>query len=396
MLVQRSVNYTELPKMYQAQGLAMQAAWARVHRAAPKRVPPYIGDTTADIYLALMIMDPDGMGRRSPEANREIADLMAHQMRWAKYGCPIFNLSHSILAAFLLTDCSGVKGRDIRFPFPNFLVRLPAGPSCASIANNMTNKIEPVKLITVDIYRGSFPKLCDDIISPNGEENLIDFTTALDRGLEGALDLYDQMKKNYPEDESEDASFLRAIGETGISTYMSARLPHEDEPIGGWLAGERGGSRFGEDYPIQLENVDKMGVQTCTRIIANLCLYLQEMRAHADHKLRFDHKKPHNARSEPRDAETPPPLLWCVGNEIKLDRTIREAAMKASAVGGAHAVWKLKSQLNVIGHYKSQPHGPKNSLRKTIWVKPYRKGPEDGVGVLKRYAAGTGQTTSDK
>ena len=41
----------------------------------------------------------------------------------------------------------------------------------------------------------------------------------------------------------------------------------------------------------------------------------------------------------------------------------------------AGRAWVLKHRFRVIGHWKSQPHGPKQSLRKRIWVAPYFKGP---------------------
>lgn len=38
--------------------------------------------------------------------------------------------------------------------------------------------------------------------------------------------------------------------------------------------------------------------------------------------------------------------------------------------------WKLTKRVPVTGHFKAQPHGPANSLRKTVWIRPYWKGPE--------------------
>ena len=34
-------------------------------------------------------------------------------------------------------------------------------------------------------------------------------------------------------------------------------------------------------------------------------------------------------------------------------------------------------QVAVVGHWKNQPHGPKNTLRRMQWIQPYWRGPED-------------------
>jgi len=44
-----------------------------------------------------------------------------------------------------------------------------------------------------------------------------------------------------------------------------------------------------------------------------------------------------------------------------------------------------KVQFLVRGHWKQQAHGPRHSLRKTIWVKPFWKGPDDTRVLLRTY-----------
>jgi hypothetical protein len=44
-----------------------------------------------------------------------------------------------------------------------------------------------------------------------------------------------------------------------------------------------------------------------------------------------------------------------------------------------------KVQFLVRGHWRQQAHGPQKSLRKTIWIKPFWKGPEESAVLLRNY-----------
>lgn len=44
--------------------------------------------------------------------------------------------------------------------------------------------------------------------------------------------------------------------------------------------------------------------------------------------------------------------------------------------GSASGSWSLDHQVWVSGHWREQPYGPRNSLRRPQWIKPYLKGPD--------------------
>jgi hypothetical protein len=50
--------------------------------------------------------------------------------------------------------------------------------------------------------------------------------------------------------------------------------------------------------------------------------------------------------------------------------------------GDGHG-WELGRRIAVRGHYKMQPHGTKNELRKLIFVAPHFRGPLDGAPLHK-------------
>lgn len=41
--------------------------------------------------------------------------------------------------------------------------------------------------------------------------------------------------------------------------------------------------------------------------------------------------------------------------------------------------WKLDKLVEVRGHFRWQPHGPENQLRKLVWIESYVKGPRDAL-----------------
>ena len=45
-------------------------------------------------------------------------------------------------------------------------------------------------------------------------------------------------------------------------------------------------------------------------------------------------------------------------------------------------------QVLVSGHYKMQPHGTKNSLRKLIWRAPFWRGPDDAPIPIRAHVLG--------
>jgi hypothetical protein len=82
--------------------------------------------------------------------------------------------------------------------------------------------------------------------------------------------------------------------------------------------------------------------------------------------------------------ELPVGERYVVGAPVKID--LREEVlehMRTGRVGGSSPT-KL---FLVRGHWRRQAHGPKASLRKTIWVEPFWKGPEEARVLLRPYQA---------
>jgi len=63
-------------------------------------------------------------------------------------------------------------------------------------------------------------------------------------------------------------------------------------------------------------------------------------------------------------------------------RESREVGRPPSTIRNS---WSLTSHQEVAGHFKLQPYGPQNSLRRLIWVEGYERGPEDAPTKPRAY-----------
>ncbi len=76
--------------------------------------------------------------------------------------------------------------------------------------------------------------------------------------------------------------------------------------------------------------------------------------------------------TEVRKSKEPTVRTFMLGKQVKVDCRQAVKDYVAGTTGN-----KLSVQVLVRGHWKSQPHGPKQSLRKVIWREPFWRGPED-------------------
>jgi hypothetical protein len=123
--------------------------------------------------------------------------------------------------------------------------------------------------------------------------------------------------------------------------------------------------------PHSLELTDRDNRLACVigRLIVNTCLAMSDPRSIK--KVGPGHKVYEDRLSRRMDPE-PVTRTFQVGAPIKLDC---RAAVHDFVEGHASRVQSV--QVLVCGHYRTQHHGPKNSLTKVIWILPFWRGPED-------------------
>src|SRR4051812_21024071 len=57
---------------------------------------------------------------RDPEILEQSYETLHWQMSWAQAGFPIFQLTHGLASALILTDCKGVQTSEVKWPFSSF------------------------------------------------------------------------------------------------------------------------------------------------------------------------------------------------------------------------------------------------------------------------------------
>lgn len=86
--------------------------------------------------------------------------------------------------------------------------------------------------------------------------------------------------------------------------------------------------------------------------------------------------------------EAPPPgTVYKITAPVSID--LRETVKEITS--GTRKGGKPKVQFVVRGHWRQQPCGPRNTLRKRMWIEPYWKGPRDGVAAIRAYRVGKQQ-----
>lgn len=131
----------------------------------------------------------------------------------------------------------------------------------------------------------------------------------------------------------------------------------------------------GRTYDPELfsEKMDDIDLRTTTligRLIVNICLAMSDPT-----NIEKQPPRPYVPGKHERRAPGKPPLCrtYVLGKPTTLD--CRKAIQEYVLTGKQGR--ELTSQMLVAGHYKNQPHGPKNSLRKIVRIEPYWRGPED-------------------
>lgn len=358
------------------------SAWLLSHyrKAFPEErgYPRNLPNTYAGIIFTQQILA--GLGYLHPNE-----DLTSPQMTstvhethwsivWAANGYPTFQLSHSLVAALLLTDPGNVRADEIEWPLDIFYIKL-AEPNCPiSFWDNESNTAIEVRGIAVrrtlaPITQEGKQELTDHLMVQCGWN---DYTTR-------------QRDFTYPPLEQENSLTewsvrYMATGGNHRQLWQSAPWPQKgtEARVSEWT--ER---KF---LPEQdLKQLDADASTAMRRLLVNFLLYLQALK---DNKREVPVKKRHKGTV---DFYEVPLLTPETGRTVRLDRELMDAARDWAHSARQPARWKLRSQVVVMGHYRDVPYGPLNVEPRPTrrrWIEPYRRGPEDKDPVAHTYKVG--------
>lgn len=308
----------------------------------------------------------------SEEPDREMKEYAHFILRWGLNGCPNFQISHSLEASLLLTDCAKVRAGELRFPFPSFMVTLPA-PGSALTMRHPDGDIEPVRWVMFHTL--------DAPTESCREAAWATFDAALRSGrLRTNADLIALMDRLATTYEWTTMNVIRLITESGLNVFRRAPWPAEHETIEAWIGASD--EIFTGLGMFEMDDTDTRCSEAGYRLCANLALYLAaRLRDEPNLLVKKAPKRPR------RDGDTGNPITtFTVGQEIKLGREVREAAQALMQRGTRAGGWTLKSRHVVRGHWKHQPKGHHRADRERIWVQPYWRGEDLTTAVTRQYA----------
>jgi hypothetical protein len=267
----------------------------------------------------------------------------AHE-RWADYGCQTFQVGESLAALLALTDAT--VGYDaIEWPFPAFLLEVPAG--YLPVLDLPAYRERPVRILVHDHLRA----------------------------------------QGYgPDHDVPEERWLHIEAFFGDHTLASCAINKRVEDLADGIAKDLL-KTYGDGYSPELVEVRNGGKsqQVMEAILSFVCGFALWFTSTGG----TEHRTPTSKLNKRKVKKTKIgwPTVWIVGRSVKLDRALREAAKEAALTARTRSGWRLKKQQLVSGHWKQQPHGPGRKLRKLIHVAPYLRGPDGDEAWTRVYKA---------
>jgi hypothetical protein len=238
---------------------------------------------------------------------------------WVKYHMPVFRPTLELFSALCLTDVSSIVVDDIHFPFDTFFIEVPLDWKFDSKVNGI-KKVETLSFHRIKIWQNEVWvfRICF-------ADSMLDFHNKIIFGHS----LHDNFNVE--------------------------------------IDGEFNNSSFSHD--------------TIINVIIGLAIYITEQ----GKGKRLDSSiRKHKSKKSRKIAQkaVPNPIVWVLGENIKIGKEIIEAA---TAAVGNRSLWKVKTRFPVMGHWRNQTCGPKHSERRPKWIEPHFKGPKDGERLTHIY-----------
>jgi len=311
-----------------------------------KNIAPIgLGESAADItacgYIhasAHEIRDPSG--QLDTSASFDTNGLA----RWHAGGLPRIRLSHGLASKLALTDPTGIEADEIRMPFPCYLLELPfpVGPVV------LEDGTQDAAAILVMDYRLSTSRTrpkpeCHSLAELLADLVRVRDSTMWDRRMIHGIVYSDTAQ---------------------IRVAMPMVSSVEFRPAESGLVAR-----------------DRRAGLLSSRIIINLALYIKHIDTTVSSETASGGRTVNNDHGLGS-------ILYEVGNEVKLERTLRDAARAFCMSGAAHKKWKLDKRFIVRGHWKRQACGAERSERRLVFVAPYWKGPADAPVLARVYTGG--------
>lgn len=255
-----------------------------------------------------------------------------YRCAWAHQGFNVFNPTHSLVAALLLTNPAPVTDDTFFTPFNAFMINIPEG----FLYLWKRDIARPVRYLRVHRYSEapSQPHRFRIWLNMDGDDQIMQ--------------------------------------EASIKVYC--------EPIRAkWLD-------IASDVPDstpEAVNRDESTLELASRLVLNFVSWL-----HANGGTQAHRPEGHASTKHPDRDSHLRPTTWIIGRQVKIASELIASAkdLGQAANGTPRANWTVRFRHIVRGHMRLQACGPQHSMRKTIWIEPFWRGPEDAAAWSHVYA----------
>jgi hypothetical protein len=132
-------------------------------------------------------------------------------------------------------------------------------------------------------------------------------------------------------------------------------------------------------FPVEATTADFRAMVLCGRVVLGVALELASG-AHV-------YRSPKGHAAPWRRRHKNEPDIACRTYQLRADVKIDcRDRVREYVLGGSRDMPELATQHLVRGHWKLQPHGPQGSLRKSVWIQPYWRGPEESPIAVRSHA----------
>lgn len=124
-----------------------------------------------------------------------------------------------------------------------------------------------------------------------------------------------------------------------------------------------------------IEDVDDAAIRSIRQIAFGMLAYVTAV------ERAIEERPAPTPKKRAKDEDRLRPRVYDVGRVVKIDPIL----VKYARAGAREIALQLKHRFIVRGHYRNQPHGPGRRDRKSIWIEPFFKGPEEGAKIVHTY-----------
>jgi len=282
---------------------------------------------------------------RAEAGDRKAAKLLPHLMttdgynafgwhgKWYHYGCQSLEIEEKYAASLCATKVAPTELEYVKLPWPCFVVRVP------KFLQNLKVNGEGLRLVVINHFRYSGASRV------TGKQN-----------LEGEVDV-ERFNLHLVT-----SNKYRILPAGSLADWLQPNVGHGYDEF-----------RLVE---VTHSEVDRRQLEMIGRLVLGAIITMNDPKAHR--RLSPLHPKAKPSLGSPRYGTSNQVVLHKIGRPVKVDA---RDTVSAYASGQKSRVTSVRTL--VAGHWKNQPHGPRNALRRWQHIECYWRGDEEAPRIIR-------------